>query len=315
MDKLSKQLSFVFFGTDEFSVKFLASLKDAGFQPALVVTMPDKPKGRKMVLIPPPVKKWAIENNIKFIQPANLKDPELSCQLKARSYQLFLVASYGKIIPQTILDLPKYGTLNIHPSLLPKYRGATPLESAVLSGDNTTGVTIIKVDAEMDHGPIIAQTKISLALGQPYYEELRDKLAEAGAKLLAAKIEDYLAGKIIPKEQDHSQATYTRKIAKTDGQINLNDDPKLNYRKIRAFTPWPGTYFFIHPVRSKSPLGDSSRPVSGGREASNRVNNNSQPFRVLIKKARLVNSELKIDRVLPEGRNEISWTEFETNYL
>ncbi|MEK7478247.1 MAG: methionyl-tRNA formyltransferase [Patescibacteria group bacterium] len=315
MDKLSKQLSFVFFGTDEFSVKFLASLKDAGFQPALVVTMPDKPKGRKMVLIPPPVKKWAIENNIKFIQPANLKDPELSCQLKARSYQLFLVASYGKIIPQTILDLPKYGTLNIHPSLLPKYRGATPLESAVLSGDNTTGVTIIKVDAEMDHGPIIAQTKISLALGQPYYEELRDKLAEAGAKLLAAKIEDYLAGKIIPKEQDHSQATYTRKIAKTDGQINLNDDPKLNYRKIRAFTPWPGTYFFIHPVRSKSPLGGSSRPVSGGREASNRVNNNSQPFRVLIKKARLVNSELKIDRVLPEGRNEISWTEFETNYL
>ena len=280
------EVKFVFFGTDELAVKFLNGLTPAGFHPALIVTTPDKPKGRRMILTPAPVKVWAEQNNISLIQPNSLR--EIPPELK-QAWDVFVIASYGKIIPQVILDRPAHGALNIHPSLLPKYRGAAPLESAILNGDTETGVTIIKLDAEMDHGPIVAQTKISLADWQPDYEELRDKLAEAGAKLFLAKIEDYLADKIIPTEQDHGQASYTKKIEKADGEIKLTDGPELNYRKIRAFTPWPGTYFF--------------------------ADKKGQPLRILIKKAHLEHGELKIDRVLPEGKKDISWDEFKNNYL
>lgn len=268
-------MNFAFFGTDEFSVKTLNTLKERGFLPNLIVTTPDKPQGRKMVLTPPPVKVWAIENKIDFVQPIKLKDFEFP----AGDWDVFIVASYGKIIPQTILDIPKAGTLNIHPSLLPKYRGATPLESAILSDDIETGVTIIILDAEMDHGPIVAQTKT--LLDNKYYEELRDELAETGGNLVANILPDFVAGKITPIEQDHTQATFTKKIIKEDGLINLADDLIINFRKIRAFTPWPSAYFFD--------------------------TRNGKNIRTIIKKAHLEGGALKIDRVTPEGKTEMDW--------
>ena len=158
--------TFAFFGTDEFSVVVLNTLKNLGFVPSFIITTPDQPKGRKMILTPPPVKVWAEENKIKIIQPTSLKniDEQSRHALDGLNDQglplIFLVASYGKIIPKNILDIPTHGTLNIHPSLLPKYRGASPLETAILSGDTETGVTIIKLDEEMDHGPILIQESL-----------------------------------------------------------------------------------------------------------------------------------------------------------
>lgn len=263
-------MGFTFFGTDEFSVGVLNELARNGFKPDLIISTPDKPKGRKLELTPPPTKVWAAENNIPILQPEKLKDFELP------NTDLAVVASYGKIIPQSLLDQPAHGFINVHPSLLPKYRGATPLETAILSGDADTGVTIIKMDAEMDHGPILIQEKVSLA--EKWYEELRDETATLGGRLVAKVMPQVLAGTIEEKEQDHAEATFTKKITKEDGLINLADNPEINYRKIRAYTPWPGAYFF-----------------KDGK-------------RIIIKKARLNESgELVIERVIPEGKREMDF--------
>lgn len=289
---MDKNLKFVFFGTDEFSIQVLETLKRGGFLPSLIITVPDQPKGRKLIPTPPPVKLWAEQNNIAIAQPASLKDFDLASYMTfdIANLKFSLVASYGKIIPQSILDLPKFGTLNIHPSLLPKYRGATPLESAILSGDKKTGVTIIVLDTQMDHGPILAQKEISLSDWNPFYEELRAKLAEEGANLLTEYLPAWLDGKIKAGEQDHSSATFTKKITKEDGLINFDDQPEINFRKIRALTPWPGAYFFIK-------------------------HNDRNDFRVIIKSAHMENGNLVIDRVLPEGKKEMDWGSFEKGYL
>jgi len=286
---------FAFFGTDKFSIQVLETLKEQSYLPTLIITVPDQPKGRKLILTPPQVKTWAEENNIPYLQPIKLKS--LLDQTSAKetlipdssSFDFFLVASYGKIIPQEILDLPKIGTLNIHPSLLPKYRGATPLESTIVAGDKKTGVTIIVLDELMDHGPILAQKEISLANWDPFYEELRDKLAIEGANLLIEYLPSWLTAKIKPGKQKDSLATFTKKITKEDGLINFDDSDEINFRKIRAYTPWPGAYFFIKRAE--------------------------KDFRVIIKKAHLANGELNIDQVLPEGKKEISWNNFKKDYL
>ncbi|MFA6415991.1 MAG: methionyl-tRNA formyltransferase [Candidatus Paceibacterota bacterium] len=271
-----------FWGTDEFSVVVLDTLKDRGLLPTLIITTPDKPKGRKLIITPPPVKIWAQENKIDFIQPDSLKF--VSEKLKAKNYDLFLVASYGKIISQTILDLPAHGTLNIHPSLLPRYRGSTPIESAILNGDKEAGVTIMLLDKEMDHGPIIAQEKIDLT-GEETAPILAKVLAQKGANLFADVLAEWLAQKITPLEQDHDLATYTQKIEKKYGEINLNDPAILNFRRFRAYQPWPGVY--------------------------TEIDNHQKKIRLTIKKARLDGELFVIERVTPEGKKEMSWEEFQ----
>ncbi len=275
-----KATNFAFFGTDQFATTILEELFSLGIIPALIVTTPDKPQGRKMTLTPPPVKIWANKNNIKIIQPISLETipPEIS----GGEFDVCLVASYGKILPQALLNIPRLGFINIHPSLLPKYRGATPLESAILSGDTETGVTLILMDAEMDHGPILAQEKLPLT--DQDYLILRDQTASLGAQMFNQILSDFMVGKINPTAQDHTKATFTTKIKKVDGEINLDDDPIQNYRKIRAYADWPGTYFFIEKDGKK--------------------------MRILIKKAHLENEQLIIDRVLPEGKKETDGRSF-----
>ncbi len=285
-------INFAFFGSDEFSVGVLNKLASYKLIPSLIITTPDRPKGRSLILSPTPVKVWARENDIDCLQPEKLSD--FAKSLEASHYSLFIVASYGKIIPKEILEIPKHGALNVHPSLLPKYRGASPIESAILNGDVETGVTIMLVDEQMDHGSIIQKSKLKIE--NLWYPELRDKLAEIGGKLLAEVMPKWIAGEIKATEQDHEAATYTKKVKKEDGLIELTADPELNYRKIRAFTPWPGTYFFTQK------RGSTSR----------------EKIRVVIKKARLVKDEagqarLEIDRVVPEGRKEMAWADFERN--
>ncbi|OHA58117.1 MAG: methionyl-tRNA formyltransferase [Candidatus Vogelbacteria bacterium RIFOXYD1_FULL_44_32] len=275
-------INFAFFGTDQFATAVLDELFSLGVVPTLIVTTPDKPQGRKMTLTPPPVKMWAKTKNIPFIQPVSLKtEPEIL--LAEPAYELALVASYGKILPQALLDLPRLGFVNIHPSLIPKYRGATPLEASILSGDTETGVTLMQVDAEMDHGPILAQEKFPLT-DQDYFA-LRDQTAMLGAQMFARILPDFVAGKIRAVAQDHTLATFTTKIKKTDGVIDLTGDPIQNYRKIRAYADWPGTYFFVEK--------------------------DSKKMRILIKKAHLENGQLILDRVLPEGKKEMGWSNFQ----
>ncbi|MBP9855768.1 MAG: methionyl-tRNA formyltransferase [Candidatus Pacebacteria bacterium] len=264
--------NFSFFGTDDFAVKILEELKKSNLLPIAVVTVPDQPQGRHLTLTPPPVKVWAEENKITCLQPEKLKDFTLpACEVA-------IVASYGKIIPEAVLSQPTRGFVNIHPSLLPKYRGATPLQSAILSNDTETGVTLMEVDAEMDHGNIIAEE--SLPLTNQTFLELRDQTAEIGAKLILTKLPLWLSGELKSVPQDHNAATFTKKIEKQDGELKDDDSPETNWRKIIAYTPWPGAYFF-----------------QDGK-------------RVIIKKANLTNGELVIERVVPEGKNEMDYTTF-----
>ncbi len=278
-------ISFTFFGTSDFSVYVLEALKTRGLLPSHIVTTPDTPRGRKLIITPPKVKVWAIENNIPFIQPESLKSIDLIEELKKHHSDVFVVASYGKIIPQAILDIPAHKTLNVHPSLLPKLRGASPIQSAILE-EEKTGVTIMRLDDKMDHGPIVAQKVLSEDTDswRTYYADLEKTLGDMGGALLAEILPDWVNGKITETEQDHNKATYTKKIEKTDGLISLDDNAEKNLRKIKAFSVWPGTFFF---TKSK------------GKE-----------IRVIITDAEIIDGKLEIKKVIPESRKEMSYLDF-----
>lgn len=232
-------MKYIFFGNPEFSAIILKTLFSSNYEITAVITNPDAPVGRKQILTPPPVKILAEKCGINILQPKTLTN----YQLPITNYQLDLaiVAAYGKIIPKNILDIPRYGTINVHPSLLPKYRGASPIQNAILNGNKKTGITIMKIDEEMDHGPIFAQEELPIA-DSDTYESLSQKLALMGAELLIKTIPDYISGKIKPVEQKHSEATYTKIIKKEDGKINWSKSAAEIERMIRAFYPWPAAW-------------------------------------------------------------------------
>ncbi|MEK7589903.1 MAG: methionyl-tRNA formyltransferase [Patescibacteria group bacterium] len=280
---ISNKIKIAFFGTSEISVIVLNELKKVGFAPKLVVTMPDKQKGRKLVLTSPSAKVWAQENKIDFVQPEKLDEMALDL-LREGYFDLFVVASYGKILKQELLDIPKHGTLNVHPSLLPKLRGASPIISAILEDEKKTGVTIMLLDAGMDSGPILAQASIEAQPWPPKASELGKLLVSEGGKMLTEVIPQWIAGKITPEKQDDNKATFTKKIIKKDGLIELDGDPYKNLLKIRAFEQWPGTYFFAE--------------------------RNNKQIRVKITEADLEDGQLKIRKVVPEGKKEMDYEDF-----
>lgn len=278
----NQDCQFAFFGSSDFSLGVLDELAKNDLLPNIIITTPDKPKGRGLVLTPPSVKLWAEARKIRVIQPEKL-DSALCEKLRAVACPLFIVASYGKIIPKSVLEIPRGGTLNVHPSLLPKYRGPSPIQSAVLSGDEETGVTIMLLDEQMDHGPILARSEFSNKM--PTATELSEKLAAEGGKLLAETIPKWLAGEIKPTPQDHSKATYTKKITKEDGLIDLDGGQRQNFLKFQAFAGWPGAYFFVS--------------LSNGKK-----------IRVAIKKADFENGIFKIRSVVPENKKEMPYEIF-----
>lgn len=229
----------VFMGTPEFGAIILEQLINSGYKPILVVTAPDKPVGRKQILTPPPIKTSAQKYNISIAQPEKIKN--LETEIKNLRPDLGIVAAYGQIIPENILDLPRFGFLNVHPSLLPKYRGASPVQYAILSGDKETGVTIMLLDKQMDHGSILAQEKTEIKPNETT-KELRERLANLGAKLLAETIPDWVGGKIQSKPQNETEATYTKILKKKDGKINWGNSAESIERQVRALNPWPGAY-------------------------------------------------------------------------
>ena len=282
----SPQIRFVFFGSSRLSVIVLDELKELGLIPAAIGTTPDKPQGRKLVMTPNVVKTWAIENSISCLDVAKLDDAAAAV-LKEIPADVFIVASYGKIMPARILDIPARGSLNVHPSLLPKYRGPSPLPTAILDDAKATGVTIMQMDAEMDHGPIVAQKPVTVN-EWPVYEDFEEMMAREGARLLAGILPDWIAEKITPHEQDHSAATYTRKYTKEDGLLDLSADPYQNFRKIQAFHEWPQAYYFV---------------AHRGKD-----------IRIKVTAASFQSGKLTIEKVIPEGGREMAYADFIQGY-
>jgi methionyl-tRNA formyltransferase len=269
-------LNFTFFGSSKFSVFCLEELKNLNILPSLVVTTPDKPTGRGLKLTPTPVKIWAEENKITCITPDKLTG-------NIPIADLFLVASYGKIIPKAVIDLPKFCTLNIHPSLLPKYRGPSPLQEQILNDEKEVGVSLMLIDEKMDHGPIIAQEKIAIT-SWPKLEDFKALTAKVGAKLFSDNLEAWVKNEIKAKEQLHAQATFTKEVEKVDGLIDLAGDPYQNFRKIQAYSMWPNAYFFVQKGEQK--------------------------IRVIVKDAEFVDGKLILKKVIPEGKKEMSFEDF-----
>ena len=239
------ELPIVFMGTAELSCASLqALLGHAAFRVRAVVTQPDRPKGRDLKLQPSPVKQLALKANLPVLQPERARDEAFVWALRALQPDLIVVAAYGQILPRSILDLPRFGCINVHTSLLPKYRGAAPIQSAILNGDPVTGVTIMKMDAGLDTGDILTQESTPIA-PEDDAAILHDRLATMGAGLLVRTIPDYVAGRVRPTPQPAQGATYAPKIKKQDGQIDWNQSAIAICNRVRALTPWPGCFTFI----------------------------------------------------------------------
>tara|TARA_B100001971_G_C18236554_1_gene567652 strand:- start:386 stop:1333 length:948 start_codon:yes stop_codon:yes gene_type:complete len=243
----------LYMGTAEIacaSLKALHELPDC--EVVGVITQPDRPKGREMKAHFSPVKKYAIELELPVLQPQTLRNNETLGQLRSFHPDLFVVAAFGQILPQAILDLPKHGAVNIHASILPRHRGAAPIQWAILEGDEETGATLMKMDAGLDTGEIIAVSRTRI-FETDNSRILRDRLADIGASLITNSLPYYISGKIMPKQQNESLATYARKIVKNDGKIDWSLPSTDIYRRIRAFTPWPGAFTYL-PIRQRNLL-------------------------------------------------------------
>jgi methionyl-tRNA formyltransferase len=240
MPKPAAHLRVVFMGSPEFSVPSLQALS-AHYIVAGVVTQPDRPAGRGQTLTPPPVKVLAQQLGLPTIQPRKLRLPEAMQQLHAWKPDLIVVTAFGQILRQEVLDLPHFGCINVHASLLPRWRGAAPINAAILHGDQQTGVTIMHMDAGVDTGPLISQRSTAIALGETALS-LSERLAALGADLLVESLPGYLSGELSPQPQDECLATYASMLKKEDGELDFKLSAVELERKVRAFQPWPGTF-------------------------------------------------------------------------
>jgi methionyl-tRNA formyltransferase len=284
-------LKIAFFGSPDIAVTVLEEIKEFGYIPSLVVTNPDRKQGRGMVLTPTPVKAWANTHDITVFEPTALKNKVELDVLTAQEWDLFIVVAYGLIMPKWLIELPKHGTLNVHPSMLPKLRGASPIRTSILEGMKDTGVTIMLMDEKMDHGPILMQQRTNLIYPIPG-RALDESLAHQGGLLLCDIIPKWIAGEITPEEQDHNQATFCGKITKEMGELKIDphnlpidDEAYQIVLKVSAFDGWPGTFFFHEGKRIK------------------------------IVDAGMSSDTLAISRVIPEGKKEMLFSEWAKRLL
>jgi len=273
---------FAFFGTAPLAQEVLDALEAKGLVPSLIVAGKDRLARDKSIVFPVE-KAWATARGIPVVQPEAIT-PEFIDELKTQEWDAFVVASYGKILPKALLEIPKRGTINMHPSLLPKLRGPSPIRSAILNDERETGVSVMLLDEKMDHGPLIGQRKVDVADWPPHGATLDALLAREGGELLAEVLPQWLAGEIAVVEQDHSQATYCKIFLKEEGELDLNADAYQNLLKIRAFEGWPGTFALFE-------RGD-------------------QRLRVVILDAHIEGKKLVIDTVKPEGKGAMPYADF-----
>ncbi len=236
-----RDLKIIFMGTPEFAGTNLKALTGAGFNVVLVLCQPDKPVGRKHILTAPPVKVLAQENGIEVYQPDTLRTDEALARLKEYEPDLIVTAAYGKILPKAVLDLPKYGCINCHGSLLPARRGASPVQRAILEGDKVTGVTFMKMDVGMDTGDIIDKVEVAIDSNE-HTESLMNRLAEASAEKLPEIIDRWVNGELTTIKQDDSKATSCPPILPEEGEFRWNQDAKDIHNRVRALSSWPGAF-------------------------------------------------------------------------
>lgn len=250
------KIKIAYFGGEPMGVPVLEELKNAGIVPELIVCNPDRPVGRKQIMTPPPVKNWAGVHGVEVFQPETIsKEPTELGRLTSEEWDLFVVVAYNKILPKWLINLPKHQTLNVHPSLLPLLRGASPIRSTILSDmREQCGVSVIVLDEKMDHGAIVTQQKMEIieAAWPMPGTELDEALARLGGSVLADIIPSWIGGEIEAIPQDHDHATFCSKIDKTDSELTLdpydlptNEEAYQMFLKIQAYAGWPGT-FFIH---------------------------------------------------------------------
>ncbi|MBI2612787.1 hypothetical protein HYW59_03190 [Candidatus Kaiserbacteria bacterium] len=283
MTKKKSEIQFAFFGTPELAAVFLDDLEKDGLMPSLVVTTPDKSKGRGMAVTPPPVKVWAEKKKIPVLQPERL-DADFLYKLQTTDYDLFVVIYYGKILPREIFSMPKHGTINIHFSLLPRWKGTSPIRAAILNDDRKVGTSLVLMDEKIDHGRIIAQKEFHIAVWPPSAKALEILATHESAKLLRAVIGPWTTGEIEAQEQNHDLETMCPTLEKANGLINFADDPYKNLLKIRALDSTIGTHAFFE--------------------------RNGKKIRVQILDAHLEGKKLIIDRVKPEGKREMDYKDF-----
>ncbi len=273
---------FVYFGTPYVASDTLAILVERGFTPALVVSTPDARRGRGMELQPSETKAWALEHALPVITPEKL-DPNTIDAIRSTGADYAIVVAYGKILPLPMFAIFPKGIINIHYSLLPKYRGASPVESALLHGETVTGVSVQRMALELDAGDILAAREVAI-LPEETTRELRPRLVQVGAALLADILPSFEDGSLASVPQDPSLATHVGKIAKEDGRLDLAGDARENWNKYRAYAESPGTFFYM--------------------------DRNGVQTRVKIKTATFSNGVFSPDRIVPEGKNETSFAEF-----
>lgn len=251
----------IFFGTPEFSVPIAAATEQTT-ELIAVVTQPDAPTGRGQKLQPSPIKRWASERQLTVLEPERMRDPQWLATIRDLKADVAVLAAYGKILPIELLTIPRHGFINIHPSLLPHHRGPSPVAGTLLAGDDQTGVSLMLLDDEMDHGPIIAQvsTMIKPDENRP---TLETRLAQLGAKLLESSLIPYLSGQLVAQPQNHDHASYTHLLKRDDGLIDWRQSAETIERRIRALDPWPGsrTSWSGHVFKILSGVVDS-QPIS-----------------------------------------------------
>lgn len=234
-------LRLVFMGSPDFAVPSLRALTEV-YNVVGVITQPDRPAGRGRELKPPPVKLVALELGLPILQPERLRAPEAMEQLHQWAPDLIVVAAFGQILRREVLELPRYGCINVHASLLPRWRGAAPVQAAILNGDPQTGVTIMRMDVGVDTGPILSQ-RSEVILSEDTGGSLSQRLAQAGAELLIETLPPYLNGSLQPIPQDDALATYAPLLKKEDGLLSFERPAEYLARQVRAYNPWPGAYF------------------------------------------------------------------------
>jgi len=258
-------MKIVFMGTPDYAVKTLEALISSEHEVAAVFAQPDKPVGRKQILTPPPVKVTALENNIPVYQPATLRDGDAKKILEEIDPDVLVVVAYGKLLPEEILNMPKYGCVNGHASLLPKYRGASPIQWCIVCGETRTGITTMLMDKGMDTGDILEQITVDIG-EEETAEELFERLSSVSASLMLSTLEKLEKGEITPRKQDEEKATYAPIIKKEMALIDFNKTAEEVHNGIRGYYSWPCAYFFLKGKRVKvisSKIGNNTDKAPG----------------------------------------------------
>ena len=299
-------LRIIFMGTPDLARDILATLvDDPRFPVVAVVAQPDRPKGRDLQLQPPPVKIEALARGLPVLQPEKARDPAFLDQLRVLAPDLIVVAAYGQILPQALLDIPRHGCLNVHTSILPRWRGAAPIQWAIAEGDAETGVTLMRMEAGLDTGPVVSTARTPIS-DTDTGQTLHDRLAGLGGKLLVGTLPAYLAGGIVPQPQPAEGVTYARKVTKDDGRLDWTRSARTLSARLRAFTPWPGAFCHIPAVPKAKLLKVHAAQAVAGSGAPGTL--------LAADKAGLVvacgEGALRLTEVQPEGGRRMTAEQF-----